>query len=473
MGFVELISHSFQYFIVRAGNGISAIVTLSVFSRLLSPTEYGVYAVGMAIASVASAICFQWLNVAVGRFYPRHLEDPGKVICVAERGFWAVTAVATLLLIVILPFQQIFSVEPVLVGILFLITITLGRHALALQVANAQGAPVQYGLLSWAKGAGALFAGSIFIFYGFGALGALLGFLVGLVFAVTAFTTNVGVRIPTSGGDKGPSSEMFRYGLPLTLNFFAIVIVDVVDRFMIGILLGVAYVAPYAVAYDLVQQFVGPVMSVLFLAAFPLIVREFEVNGAEAARSRLHAMGSRLVAVGLPTAVGISVLASHISDTIFGPDYRQDAAANMPWLAAAIFIAAFKSYFLDVVFQLNQATNYQGYIAILMAAVNIVLNLILLPRYGVIAAAWATFVAFAVGALASWFVGKSVFLLPTLGNLYLKCVISCTIMAIVLYLLGSSSGIIWLMIKIALGIGTYGVMALALDVAGLRRLLKL
>jgi O-antigen/teichoic acid export membrane protein len=469
---IELISNSFQYFIVRAGNGIIAIVTLSVFSRLLTPTEYGVYAVGMAIASVASAIFFQWLNVAVGRFYPRHLEDPSKVICVAERGFWAATAAATLLLIVILPFHQIFGLELVLVGILFLITITLGRHSLELQFANVQGAPVQYGLLSWAKGVGALIVGFILIFYGFGALGALLGFLVGLVFALTAFAPNVGLRIPTSGNDKGPTSEMFRFGLPMTLNFLAIVIVDVVDRFMIGVLLGVAYVAPYAVAYDLVQQLVGPVMSVLFLAAFPLIVRDFEVNGAESTRSRLHALGSRLVAVGLPTAVGISVLAAHISDTIFVPGYQQDVAATVPWLAAAIVIAAFKSYYLDVVFQLHQATKYQGYIAILMATVNIVLNLILLPRYGVIAAAWATFVAFAVGALASWFFGKSVFLLPKLGSVYLKSVICCAIMAIVLYLFGPSSGIIWLLTKIVLGVFTYGVMAWLLNVAGCRRLLQ-
>ena len=33
---------------------------------------------------------------------------------------------------------------------------------------------------------------------------------------------------------------------------------------------------------------------------------------------------------------------------------------------------------LDVVFQLRNATQYQGYIAILMAAVNIILNLLFL-----------------------------------------------------------------------------------------------
>ena len=391
---------------------------------------------------------------------------------VAALGFWAATAAAALLFLGALPFHEVFSVEPAIFGILFLITITLGRHTLALQVANAQGTPVGYGLLSWAKGGGALLAGFTLIYCGMGARGALLGFLAGLVFAVIAFAPKPGVRIQLGSGDTGLFVEMFRYGLPLTLNFLAIVVVDVVDRFMIGSLLGVAYVAPYAVAYDLVQQSVGPMMNVLSLAAFPLIVKAFESAGDEQARIRLHALGSRLVAVGLPVAVGVGVLASDISETIFGSDYRQDATTIMPWLAAAIFVAGYKSYFLDVVFQLRHATKYQGYIAIVMAVVNILLNLLLLPRYGVIAAAWATFVAFTVGALASWLVGKSVFALPALGNVFWRSASASATMAAVLYLLPLSPGIISVSVKVVVGIVTYAVTAWALDVAGCRRLLK-
>jgi O-antigen/teichoic acid export membrane protein len=341
-----------------------------------------------------------------------------------------------------------------------------------LQVANAQSAPVRYGGLSWAKSGGALLVGFILIHYGDGGRGALLGFLSGLVFAVTVFAPRPWMRMRVGNVDKSLSVELFRYGLPLTLNHVAIAVVDVADRFLIGSLLGVAHVAPYAIAYDLVQQSVGPMMNVLFLAAFPVIVQVFNVVADEPARVRLHALGSRLVAVGLPAAVGLGILSSDISEIIFGNGYRQDAAAIMPWLAAAIFVGAFKSYFLDVVFQMRHSTKYLGYIAILMATVNIVLNLLLLPRYGVIAAAWATLAAFSVGALASWVVGKSIFLLPALGSVFWRSAGASATMAIVLYLLPLSSGIIWLSAKLVLGIVTYGVMAWALDVADCRRLLK-
>lgn len=464
--------HGLLYFVVRAGNGVFAIATLAVFTRLLSPAEYGVYALGMAIAAVASGVLFQSLNVAVGRFYPAHLDDPNRVMGVAAGGFWIATAAAVLLFVGALPFREVFGVDSVMVGIIFLITVALGRQTLALQVANAQSKPLRYGMLSWGKSGGALLAGFLFVHFGIGESGALLGFLVGLVFSIIAFAPKPLLRIKLGSVDKHLAEDMIRYGLPLTFTHLAIAVVDVADRFLIASLLGIAHVAPYAVAYDFMQQSIGPLMNVLFLAAFPSIVRVFEAAQDDAARIRLCALGSKLVGIGLPAVVAVGFFASDIAEIIFGTDYRQDAAMIMPWLAAAIFVGAFKSYFLDVAFQLRQATKYQGYIAILMALVNVVLNLLLLPRYGVIAAAWATLAAFAVGALASWAVGRTIFALPDLGSVYWRSVSACTFMVFVLYLLPSSSGFIWFSAKFAVGIFTYAVMAWTLDVGGCRRLLK-
>ncbi len=465
-----MISHTFLYFIARVGNGVFAIATLATFTRLLSPEEYGIYALSMAITTVASAICFQWLNVVVGRFYPMHIDNPGKVISVAARGFCAAILAAALLFLGGLVFHEVLGLGPALVGILFLITIALGCHTLALQVANVQNDPVRYALLLWVKGGAALFLGIVLSEYGAGAEGVLLGLLAGLALAVVGFSPKPWIKKNTDYVNSHLVRQMFRYGMPLTLNFLAILSVDLADRFIIGRLLGAAHVASYAAAYDLVQQLVGPVMNILFLAAFPSIVKVYEGKGDEPVRIRLYALGSKLIAIGLPIAVGIGVLASDIAVIVFGPDYRLAAAELIPWLAAAIFVGAFKSYFLDLVFQLRHAIKYQGYIAIMMALVNIYLNLLLLPRYGVISAAWSTLVAFAAGALVSWLAGKPLFALPALGNVFWKSVGASVAMAGVLFLFSSISGTIWLLVKITLGFVTYASIAWALDIAGCRRL---
>jgi O-antigen/teichoic acid export membrane protein len=272
--------------------------------------------------------------------------------------------------------------------------------------------------------------------------------------------------------DAHLSAEMFRYGLPLTLNFIAILIVGLADRFIIGNLLGAAHVAPYAVAYGLVQISVGPVMNVLFLAAFPLIVKVYEGEGDEPTRIHLRTLGNWLLGLGLPVVFGFGLLASDIAEITFGNAYSQDPGVVMPWLAAAIFVGTFKSYFLDVVFQLRRKTRHQGYIAILMVAINILLNLLLLPQNGVVAPAWATFAALLVGALASWHIVKSEFLLPDLDITFRHSAFASLIMGCVMYSLPSSPGIIWFLAKIVLGSFTYVTIAMALDIACFRRLLK-
>ncbi len=290
--------------------------------------------------------------------------------------------------------------------------------------------------------------------------------------AVIAFAPDLLFRLKSGSMDMRLAGNMFRYGLPLAFNNLAIATVDVADGFMIGILLGVTQVAPYAIAYVLVQQSVGPMMNVLFLATFPLIVQAFDSAQNEPTRNRLHALGSKLLGLGLPVAAAVGFFAGDISAIILGNDYRQDAMTIMAWLSAAIFIGTFKSFYLDLVFQLRNATIYQAYIAILMLAVNIVLNLILLPIYGAVAAAWATLAAFMIGALWSWVLGRSLITLPSLGKDFLGSAGATVTMAFVLHLLPSSSGTIWLSFKISVAIMTYAVLAWALDVAGFRSLFK-
>lgn len=469
-----LISHSFLYFIVRSGNGIFAVASLSIFTRLLSPEQYGVYAIYMGIASVLSVIFFQWLSEAFGRFYPIYIDDLGKVLAVSSTGFWALTLMVALLFLGALPFHEFFGIGPELIVMLFLLTISLGRHNLALQIANAQSDPIRYGMISLSKSSIALFIGFILIFYGLAERGALLGLIVGLALSIIAFDLNLWTRLkPKNSLDPLLAAQMFRYGLPLSLNFLAILIVDLADRFIIGSLLGASHVAPYAVAYDLVQQLVGPVMNVLYIAAFPSIVKVFESMEIECTRTGLQCLGIKLITFGLPIAFGVGVLASDIAEIIFGVDYRQDAALIMPWLAAAIFIAAFKSYFFDLIFLLFHSTKYLVLISILMATLNIALNFLLLPKYGIIAAAWTTLFTFSFGAFTSWLFGRHLFILPALGNVLFGSTSACVFMCLVLFLLPSSSGIFWLLIKIFLGALTYIVVMFTLNVSGCRSSWKL
>lgn len=463
-----MIRHGLFYFFARACSGILTIVTLAVFTRLLSPREYGIYALNVAAASVASAVLYQWLNVALNRFYPAHRDNPIVIISVALRGFWWLTAITALMFFAAVPFCGKLDEDPTTLGVVFLITVALGRYSMMLQIANAQGSPLRYSLLSWAKNGVSFVAGVALILLGVGERGALIGLLVGLVFAILVFNPVRGLGTAPLGADTLHLTTMLQYGLPLTVTFSAVMIVDSVDRFMIGWVSGASAAGPYAAAYDFVQQLIGPMMNVMFLAAFPMIIRRMENQDVQSAHSKTLALGRAVVGIGLPAAFGLAMLSSDISGVFFKDAFRQASARIIPWLAFAIFVGCFKSYYLDLVFQFRHQTKYQGYIAILMAVANITLNLLLLPHYGILGAAWSTLAAFSVGAVASWLIGKAIFTLPSLGMDFFQCGIASLVMSAILYMLPTSHRAIGLAAKIICGLIVYLLMALLMDLADCR-----
>ncbi len=452
-----------SYFIVRFGNGLLAIATLAVFSRILTPDQYGKYALLIAAATVLSSLSFQWLSAAISRFYPKHFEHPADIMRAASRCFWLATLGVSLLCLIALAFHEVVEIEPINIALIFLITIALGRYTIGLQIANSQHTPMRYCLLSWTKLSAALIASVVFIYFGAAEQGALLGFLLGLALAIWVFAPHPKMGLSIRMVNAELSGEMLRYGLPLVLNFLAIVLLDFVDRFMIARLLGIAYVASYSIAYDFIQLTIGPFLNIFFLSAFPTIVHLFDAKKYEAVNEHLHDLGVKLIGFGIPLAVGISILSGDIARLLFGLEYQQGAATLMPWLSAAIFVAVFKSYYLDVIFQLHHATKYQGYISAIMVLTNIVMNFILLPCYGVIAAAWATLASFSVGALLSWAIGRRLISFLSLLRSFKIVCWACFFMALCLFFLAELDGVVWLLVRFLFASVIYCVSLFILD----------
>jgi O-antigen/teichoic acid export membrane protein len=467
-----LINNSLIYLIVRLGNGLLAIATLAILSRMLSPSGYGIYSLFMAAGGVLSSILFQWLEYAIARFYPRFQDNPNDFLMVINRVFWLLTALAAICCIAIFFMHEILKIEPLMILIQFFLIVGLGIYTLTLQVNNSQNLPTQYGVISWSKSFITLLGSVILISIGMAEKGALLAFVVGVMVSALVINSRKIIGSPFKHAENKISIHMLKYGLPISLNVVANSIVDVVDRFLILKILGVAYVAPYSLTYDLVQLTIGPAMNVFMLSHFPRVVYMFEKKRHEDAINYLRKIGQNLLVFGLPLVVLLSLLANDICDVILDNQYKQVATSMMPWLAAAIFIGVYKSYFLDVSFQLMQATRYQGYIALIMAIINIILNLMLLPRYGVIAAAWSTLATFLVGAIASWFFGRKLFALPCLNDALAKSIFACCVMAFILLQMLPFEGLIWLLIKLIIGIAIYILVAILFNISGSRILIK-
>src|SRR6266542_3795911 len=103
--------HGVLYFLARLGAGLLSVVTLAVLTRLLTPTEYGLYALGVTVASIASTVLFQWLNIAIGRLYPAFLDRPGVLVGASRRAFRTAVLAVIVVLLALLPLRHLVGVS--------------------------------------------------------------------------------------------------------------------------------------------------------------------------------------------------------------------------------------------------------------------------------------------------------------------------------------------------------------------------
>ncbi|KQW42076.1 MULTISPECIES: lipopolysaccharide biosynthesis protein [unclassified Roseateles] len=397
------------YFLFRAGNGVVALLSLTLLTRLLTPEQYGHYALGISTANVIAALGFQWLNVSVGRFYTSPTVSPNRLLDAAYRHAASIGAVVLLGALILASSTAFGSTPFTFIIATASLGVALGFHNLHLQLLNAQQNTLRYGWLlatrAWLAFALAIAA----VWCGGQATGALTGIAIGSVAAVLV----LGAQRPSADAtgcqtlEQDVGRRLVRFGLPLSLSYLSIVTLDSADRYMLNHWQGPAAVGAYGAAFDLIQHTMGATLNVLYVAAYPRIVAAWEQGGAEAASTLLRPLRSAMLLVAPLAVVMFSGLASEIASLVLGESVADQSAALMTPLALAVAFSCLRAFCFDIALHLRQSTRMQVLTTALMAGINLALNVLLIPRFGALGAAWASACAFGCGMAASLWFGRA------------------------------------------------------------------
>jgi O-antigen/teichoic acid export membrane protein len=172
-----------------------------------------------------------------------------------------------------------------------------------------------------------------------------------------------------------------------------------------------------------------------------------------------------------PAATGLALVATPLAAVMTGPAFRDQAAQIIPWIALAGVMNGIMTYYLNEAFTLSKRTGMMAAVMTFPALLNIVLNMILLPRLGLQGAVIATVLAYGAGMSLSALVGRRYFPLPLPFGAAAKTLLACAIMAGGVWLVPWPSS--WpdfalLIGKAGLGMALYGGAALALNLADSR-----
>ena len=182
---------------------------------------------------------------------------------------------------------------------------------------------------------------------------------------------------------------------PLLLSGVTIIIYMKIDQIMLGQMIGDDAVGIYSAAVRIseVWYFV-PMMIVA--SVFPSIL-EAKKNGKAHYNRRLQHLYALMVWLSVAIALPMTFLSTTVVVALFGPAYAESGPvlAVHIWSSVFVFLGVASSQWF--IAEGRQILSFQR--SLLGAIVNILLNLLLIPKFGAIGAAYATILSYAVAAL--------------------------------------------------------------------------
>lgn len=453
-----LLRHSAVYLLARGLPGLINFLSIAVYTRLLSPDEYGRYALVVAGVGLFNVVFFSWLRLSLLRFLPSTSSPPHRLLSTLLAAFLAVASLTGACGII----MAILWKDPSWRSMILLGLALLWAQAwfeLNIEIYRSRLQPTRYGAASLLRTVLALITGTALVIWKSNAFAPLTGLLIG--FTITGFiiTRNEwkGVR-PKIDGDT--AKHVLSYGLPLTGTFALSFVTSTSDRFLIAHFLGERSAGIYAAGYDAVNQLLVMLMMIVNMAAYPLVVKAMEQQGFHAAQNALTKSGLLLLSVALPSMVTLIVMAPQFA-ALLGSSFRE-TISFLPYIAVGAFLNGLRSYHFDLAFQLSRTTIGQMWVAGIAGLVNFGLNLFWIPRYGLLGAAWSTVTAYALALVLSILLGRRIFHVPFSWWGAARILLAVLAMAFTIKMLPFRHGISGGLLQVLLGSCVYGAIMFSL-----------
>lgn len=463
------------YLPVNIAQGVVGLLTIVLFTQVLTPAEYGTYALAFSVLSLAQTAFLTWTEAAMARFHARAQADgrlPDHFATLYR--LWILAALALpAVAALVLRFWPMAAPLKVAVAAAFAAALVKSLAKLSQERRRAAGEVSSAALLDVIQTVGGFALGLALALFGLGGAAPILGTgAVALLCLVFVLPTDL--RRARNGAFDGKLARAYAaYGLPVAFSLILSLVLATTDRFLLAAFLDESAVGVYHAGYSLGSRTLDVVFIWLGMAGGPAMVAALERGGQAALDDSAREQADFMVLLTLPAAVGLALVARPLTEVMIGPALRVGAAEVTPWIAASGWLSGVTTYYLLQAFTLGRRTTMLSVCMAIPAGANLALNLILIPRFGLAGALWATTASYAVGAVAAGVLGRGACALPIPWTTLSKVGAASVLMAGVVLALPSLGGLAELALKAGLGAAVFGVAALLLDAAGARARLAL
>ena len=192
--------------------------------------------------------------------------------------------------------------------------------------------------------------------------------------------------------------------LPPILTLFSLILAQTIycnsDMTMLGLMKGDYEVGLYSTSvriYNLVNQVVASVAFVVM----PQLAISFEKDDFKRVNELLRYALNFIVVLGLPCLVGINIICSSIIGTLGGNEYL-GASTSLHILSLSLACSFIGGWIGNMMMLPSGRDAVCLRSGVISAVLNVVLNIFLIPIYGLNGAAFTTFLAELTGIMVMW-----------------------------------------------------------------------
>ncbi len=251
--------------------------------------------------------------------------------------------------------------------------------------------------------------------------------------------------------DWSALKRLLQYSFPLIATAVLYWIVNSFDRFVIVHYRGLEDVAVYSGAYR-VSQVLKTLVQPLSFVLLPLISRLWERNKIDTALLWMSRSLEVYLVAATPAAIGLIILGPALSRLLGGGGLAAPLQL-FAWLVSGVFIVGIYQIHVYLVY-LHGKTSRLITVFGITGSFNVVMNLFLVPRMGIMGAAITTFFSYALQFVVLLIVIRRYPSIPVNRSRLIRVVASSLFMGGVVYLVMrlTSAGIVSL---VALGVAVY------------------
>lgn len=386
-------------FVSRILATASGALLVVILARILDPNGYGLLFLSISIFSIVRVFSKLGIAKSAARYISEYREtDRSQIPHILKKSFIFNTITVGIVAGIFTVGHRYIAIElgepdliPLLsVGVLYIIFGTLTTYARII----AQGfEDIRLSATLHAIDRVARFVFAVgFVLAGFSAVGALVGFIIGSVLA-----SSIGVSVlyrryylpiqASTTMESGLSRRIIKYNVPLTVTNLSGKVDKQVDTLLVGFFLNPVAVSFYVLGKQLVG-FVQMPAGALGFSISPTFGTQKAADEHQKAATMFEYSLVYTLLLYIPAAIGIFLVADPAVGLIFGESYTGSVPVVQILSIYTVFAAI--TNITDSPLDYLGRARARAIVKGIASMSNIALNILLIPRIGVVGAAIAT-----------------------------------------------------------------------------------